>query len=55
MVLIRALFSVAGETFKRFATPPTGSELFNIVSTSYRLISKLVTALEPLNFMAAMS
>ena len=55
MVLTRALFSVSGETLKRFAMPPTGRELFNIASTSYRLISKLVTALAPLNFMAAIS
>lgn len=44
------------ETFMRFAAdPPTGSELLEIASTSYRLISKFVTAFTPRNLIAAMS
>lgn len=35
--------------------PPIGRVLLAMLFTSYRLMSKLVTALNPLNFMAAIS
>ncbi|PON84731.1 LOW QUALITY PROTEIN: hypothetical protein TorRG33x02_194350 [Trema orientale] len=47
--------SASRESFKRLAAPPTGRALFAIASTSYRFISKFVTAFTPLNLIAAMS
>lgn len=47
--------SASSESFNLLAVPPIGRELFIMASTSYRFISKLVTAFKPLNFIAAMS
>lgn len=55
MLIKEGFCSASSEIFRRFADPPIGSELLEIASTSYRFISKFVTAFSPRNLIAAMS
>lgn len=54
-VLNGSFSSASRESFRRFADPPIGRGPREMASTSYRFISKFVTAFSPRNLIAAMS